>query len=633
MLEESAYPMRVAFVLAEFPVRGETFIRRELAALASQGLDAVVFALRKGKGAEAGGIGSWRTYYRPSLAWPDLWLAQLHWLTHRPGAYVLAALQVLMGCLLRPRVLLAAAHNFPAAAYFAWAAQHEGVGRIHAHFAYVPAIVANVAARLSGAAFSFTAHAWDIYAERTMLRENIAAADRVVTCTRYNRETLRRLAPWASGKLRLNYHGLPLDSYRAPKRLKDTPPLILCVGRLVEKKGHRYLISACEALKRRGLEFRCRLVGDGPLRGQIESVIRQRALGDVVEVAGLADEAEVLGHYARASALVCPSVIARDGDRDGIPNVILEAMACRVPVVATDVSGIPEVVEDGATGLLVPPRDADALADAIERTLADPAAAAERADRARRKIERDFDVCRNAAELGEWLFGPLRGSGAQWAHTSPFVEAAEDPYGPTASVAKLYEIAKRVLDVAISAVALVALSPLLALIAAAVRHGSPGPIFFAHDRVGRHGRRFRILKFRTMRCDSNAYAPTPRDDHDPRLTKIGRYLRNHGLDELPQLINVLKGDMSLVGPRPEMPHIVQRYNAVQRRRLCVPQGITGLWQVEAPHDVPIHEHIEFDLQYIERRSLMFDFGLMVRTVPILFGRRRKRKHGGVKRKA
>lgn len=189
----------------------------------------------------------------------------------------------------------------------------------------------------------------------------------------------------------------------------------------------------------------------------------------------------------------------------------------------------------------------------------------------------------------------------------------------------VYELLKLVVDLAVATFAVVVLAPLLLLIALLVKLDSPGPVLFVHERVGRGGRRFKIYKFRTMRSEASLYARTPRDDHDDRLTRFGRFLRNHGLDELPQLLNVIKGDMSLVGPRPEMPFIVDTYTEHERERLWATPGITGLWQVDAPHDAPIHEHIEYDLDYLKRRSLMLDLWIMLRTVPILFGKRRRRR--------
>ncbi|HOY66740.1 MAG TPA: sugar transferase [Candidatus Ozemobacteraceae bacterium] len=177
---------------------------------------------------------------------------------------------------------------------------------------------------------------------------------------------------------------------------------------------------------------------------------------------------------------------------------------------------------------------------------------------------------------------------------------------------------KRFLDVAISAAFLVLLAPLGVLFALLIRLDSAGPVLFAQRRIGRDGREFTIYKFRTMYEDAEVYSPTPTSRADPRITRIGALLRSTGLDELPQLWNVLIGDMSLVGPRPEMPFIVREYTAVEAKRLKVRPGITGLWQVYArTANLPIHSHVEYDLFYIENLSVSLDLMILLDTIPTL----------------
>jgi lipopolysaccharide/colanic/teichoic acid biosynthesis glycosyltransferase len=153
-----------------------------------------------------------------------------------------------------------------------------------------------------------------------------------------------------------------------------------------------------------------------------------------------------------------------------------------------------------------------------------------------------------------------------------------------------------------------------------VRATSPGPAFFVQQRVGRDGALFSIFKFRTMRSDAAAYEPGPRSGSDPRITRLGRRLRATSLDELPQLLNVLRGEMSLVGPRPEMPFIAERYDAWQRRRLSVPPGLTGLWQILGRKDLPMHENLHYDFYYIRNRSLVLDAWILLKTVGAVWSR-------------
>jgi exopolysaccharide biosynthesis polyprenyl glycosylphosphotransferase len=177
-----------------------------------------------------------------------------------------------------------------------------------------------------------------------------------------------------------------------------------------------------------------------------------------------------------------------------------------------------------------------------------------------------------------------------------------------------YLAAKRVLDLVVSSALLILMAPILILIAILVRLDTPGPALFVQKRVGQGGELFSIFKFRSMHVDAPMYAPCPSSSSDPRITRVGRILRRTSLDELPQLVNVLMGSMSLVGPRPEMPFIVEGYNSIQRQRLQVAPGITGIWQLSADRAHPIHENPAYDLYYIRNRNLAMDFSILIHTL-------------------
>ena len=177
----------------------------------------------------------------------------------------------------------------------------------------------------------------------------------------------------------------------------------------------------------------------------------------------------------------------------------------------------------------------------------------------------------------------------------------------------LYLIAKRFFDVVISALLLLFTAPIWAMIAIWIKLSSPGPVFFRQQRVAKEGRSFGILKFRSMYVTAPVYSTSPEASFDPRVTSAGRFLRKTSLDELPQLINVLVGDMSLVGPRPEMPFIVEQYTPVEHQRLLVPQGMTGFWQLSADRKFAIHERLEYDLYYLEQKGFFFDLAILVHT--------------------
>jgi exopolysaccharide biosynthesis polyprenyl glycosylphosphotransferase len=184
----------------------------------------------------------------------------------------------------------------------------------------------------------------------------------------------------------------------------------------------------------------------------------------------------------------------------------------------------------------------------------------------------------------------------------------------TPRISPLSAVAKRLVDISLATLAMIALAPIAAVVAISIRLTEGGPVFFVQKRVGRGGRVFRMHKFRTMRPNSPTYAPTPQDESDPRVTPVGRWLRRTSLDEIPQLWNVLKGDMSLVGPRPEMPFIVSRYNEAHRQRLNVKPGLTGLWQISPDRALAIHENMDYDLYYIRNQSQLLDLAIMAKTV-------------------
>ncbi|MFN8418339.1 MAG: sugar transferase [Anaerolineae bacterium] len=193
-------------------------------------------------------------------------------------------------------------------------------------------------------------------------------------------------------------------------------------------------------------------------------------------------------------------------------------------------------------------------------------------------------------------------------------------------------LVKRAFDLVVGSLLLLLSLPLLLLIAVVVRLDSPGSIIFKQQRVGENGRLFTMLKFRTMRQDAETEQPTinsydaaghvlPKRSDDPRVTRVGFFLRRTSLDELPQLVNVLRGEMSLVGPRPEMPWLVEKYAPWQHKRFAIPQGMTGWWQINGRADKPMHLHTEDDLYYIQNYSLLLDVIILWRTLFAVIRRR------------
>jgi glycosyltransferase involved in cell wall biosynthesis len=242
------------------------------------------------------------------------------------------------------------------------------------------------------------------------LRRKLRDASGVVTISDYHLDYLRETyGPLADHVIRV-YNGLDLEEfpYTEPRH---RPPVILAVGRLVEKKGFADLIDGCSLLALRGRRFTCRIVGAGALTKDLQARIDGLRLSGRVELVGPRPQAEVIREMQDAAVLAMPCIVGEDGDRDGLPNVIQEALALGTPVISTDVTGIPEVVRDGETGLQVPQKDPAALADALESLLVDPDLRVRLARGGRRLIEAEFDIRRNIARRRALFRGELRPAG------------------------------------------------------------------------------------------------------------------------------------------------------------------------------------------------------------------------------
>jgi glycosyltransferase involved in cell wall biosynthesis len=318
----------------------------------------------------------------------------------RPRAYLRVWARAIRGNLASPAFLARAIAVVPRAALIARLVRDGRHGHVHAHWATHPTLAALVVKELTGVGFSFTAHAHDLYLDRSMLDEKIRDARFVVTISEYNRALIGELYGRAAAeKTSVIRCGVDVRSFRPrPEAPREDVPLVACIAGLRDYKGQRYLVDACARLRDRGVAFRCVLVGDGPDRGDLARRIAALGLTEV-ELAGALPQDRVRAILARAAVVVHPSVTTEAGMMDGIPVALMEAMATGCAVVSTRVSGIPELVEDGRSGLLVEQRDADALAGAIARLLADRDLAARLGRAGRRAVLRGFSIQSNGAAL------------------------------------------------------------------------------------------------------------------------------------------------------------------------------------------------------------------------------------------
>ena len=400
---------RLGYVIGTYPRLTTTFIDREIELLRRWGVDIDLVSIRRPDGllsAEQQEVGRRVRYILPTTP-PRLLRAHIRFAGRRQYW------QLLWYLLTRPhphmRARLKTILHFGEGVLAADMFRQREIRHIHAHFIDRAAVVAMTAARLIGVTYSVTAHADDIYVDAVLLREKMSQAKFVVTCTSFNVEHLAHLAADTSvppeTSLNRVYHGLDAGRYQPAAPAGGDPPVVLAVGQLRPKKGFDHLLDACRQLHLEGRPMKCVIVGDGPLHDSLSLRIQALGLGDTVTLTGALSHGEVIEHYRRADIFVLPCVTGTRGDRDGIPNVILEAMAMELPVVSTATSGIPEAVEHSQTGLLVEPGDSHALAGALAELLDDPELRTRLGRQGRHVVLDKFDLEANVKELYELLVG------------------------------------------------------------------------------------------------------------------------------------------------------------------------------------------------------------------------------------
>lgn len=422
-------PPRVGYILKMFPRFSETFVLNEILELERQGTEIRVFSMKQPTGARQPGADRVRaaTTVLPRgaslLAWGTL-LAHGRCLRRDRSRY-LKALRFALG-----RRDIRAMIKFLQAGWIADAAVRERIGHFHAHFASGPARTAKFASMISGIPFSFTAHAKDLYwdghrhSESHKLKKRVRLARFVVTVSRENERFIESLGfRVKEGRLRTIHIGLRPGEFpfSLPSARPWGPrPLILGVGRLIEKKGFHILLEALSRLRARGVRFRCLLAGEGPERELLEALIAERGLRGSVRLIGAVPLDRLRRrYYSRARVLAQPCVVAADGDRDGIPTVLVEAMAMGVPVISTTVSGIPEAITNGVDGFLTEPGDVTELEERLDALLLDTTLADRLARAGRARVERQFDLAQNARNLRKLFLRSIAG----W----PAPETASDP--------------------------------------------------------------------------------------------------------------------------------------------------------------------------------------------------------------
>ncbi|MHC4472359.1 MAG: glycosyltransferase [Planctomycetota bacterium] len=309
------------------------------------------------------------------------------------GRFFAALANALFGKRESRRARIAALWHFLVACRWARGLRREQVSHIHSQWIHSCGTIGMYGAWLLRASFSFTGHATDLFRDRVALVDKVRRADFIVCISTFHREFFLSLGA-REDQCHIAYCGIDVDHFSPPSEPANREtPRILSAGRLVEKKGFPYLIDACRILADRGVALECVIAGSGPLEDELRAHVDRVGLSDRVSLTGEALKQELIPEFMHRGDVFClPSVWSSDNDVEGLPQLLMEAMACGLPAVSTRIVGIPDLVIDAETGLLVPPRDAPALADALERLVCDPARAAELAAAGRQRVLDVFDL-------------------------------------------------------------------------------------------------------------------------------------------------------------------------------------------------------------------------------------------------
>jgi glycosyltransferase involved in cell wall biosynthesis len=391
--------LRIAYVFERFPSFGQTFCYREVAELVRQGADVTIFSIRRRTG-------------EPPQDWDAKLVSRVHYLPDE------AELVKEIDKAVRRQELPAAAGRaieewgresdflrLYQAAYIGPRLQKAGIGRVHAHFAGMAARTAYWVKLFFGIDYSLTAHANDIFAPRDFvvsLEKIFDAASAIVTVSDFSVAQLRARFPANSAKIYRVYNGIDVDAFQQSD-LTSEPPLFISIGRLIEKKGFADLIRACLILKQSGRAFRCEIIGEGPLQQDLAARIGEADLSDRVILIGPRTARDIAERLRAAALFVLACKADADGGMDNLPTVIMEAMAAGLPVVSTPIAGVPEMVESGITGELVPAGDPAALAAAMEKLLVKRDAAAQFGEAARARAAERFAIEPNVRALATVL--------------------------------------------------------------------------------------------------------------------------------------------------------------------------------------------------------------------------------------
>jgi colanic acid/amylovoran biosynthesis glycosyltransferase len=393
----------ILYILSQFPEVHETFIVRELREILNRKFSFKIISLKKCKDSiiypEAASLLKFTSYPNQIDRLFSV-VSVLFFVLVHPINFFLTFLILIKDNYHSFSYLLKSIVVLPKATLIAWRIRNEQNIAIHAHWATIPTTCAWIVSRLAKKPYIFTAHAWDIFLHPGNLSRLIEDSTNLITCTNYNRNYLiENLGQSISKKVNVIHHGIELFRFNRNGHPKSKQFVIMAVGRLVPQKGFDVLIKACEFLKKKEIDFQCCIIGAGPLENELKELSLINVLTEQILFLGQLPHNNVLEWMNKADVFVAPSVIAPNSDRDGIPNVILEAMALKLPVVGSKVSGIPEIVIENETGLLVESGDPQSLFLALKKLNNNLELREKLSKNGRRLIEQKFDIRINMNQL------------------------------------------------------------------------------------------------------------------------------------------------------------------------------------------------------------------------------------------
>ncbi|MDP2922657.1 MAG: glycosyltransferase [Candidatus Omnitrophota bacterium] len=392
---------KVAYLLHKFPVLSESFISDEILAVAKNGIEICIFAFEENKEQirhkEAEELLKRAVFAADPKdnfkAFMQVIAANLFFFLRNPALYLTYFFKYFFKL---------GKKEFLQIFYLGYLIKKERVTHLHVHFAYLGATAAMIISAFLKIPFSFTVHARDIFVPDCFLKDKLLAAQFVIAISNYNKDYLLNKYPnIPAGKIKISHCGVNTQLFMPKAKASNAGIHILSGARLVEKKGFTYLLKACKLLAAQGIQFKCDIFGEGPLNEQLHKEVKELGLEAIVDFKGVLDKEGVLNLISASDIFVLPCIIANDGDRDGIPVVLMEAMASGLATVSIDISGIPELINSGRDGVLVKQKDEAALAEVIRGLIENAGLRRDLAINARIKIEEFFNINKNVKLLTE----------------------------------------------------------------------------------------------------------------------------------------------------------------------------------------------------------------------------------------